>query len=257
MRHENRSLGVPRRPLVALSVACIVLATRVSAAQPMPAEPEAPPAVQPGPPPGEPDIADPPAADPMPPTGEPTPPPDPMPPATPDTSQPLGPAVVVVSKPPEDGAGSAGYARGFYIRSADGTFGLRLGLFSRIRYTYLDLDAVGARSFETAFAINRLRLRLSGHLLTEQLRYGVQVARLAGMPDRIVRQARSTLEALEAQSRAGQAQVDLFAAPPEPQAATLSALEQAVAAIEPDTLTPREALDALYRLKALLKDNAP
>ena len=45
--------------------------------------------------------------------------------------------------------------------------------------------------------------------------YGVQVARLAGMPDRIVRQARGTLEALEAQSRAGQAQVDLFAAPAE------------------------------------------
>jgi DNA mismatch repair protein MutS len=87
--------------------------------------------------------------------------------------------------------------------------------------------------------------------------YGVQVARLAGMPDRIVRQARGTLEALEAQSRAGQAQVDLFTAAPEPQGATLSALERALAAIEPDTLTPREALDALYRLKALQKDDAP
>jgi DNA mismatch repair protein MutS len=87
--------------------------------------------------------------------------------------------------------------------------------------------------------------------------YGVQVARLAGMPDRIVRQARSTLEALEAQSRAGQAQVDLFAVVPEPPAVTDSALAQALAAIEPDTLTPREALDALYRLKALQKDATP
>ena len=44
--------------------------------------------------------------------------------------------------------------------------------------------------------------------------YGVQVARLAGMPATLVRQARATLEALEAQQRAGDAQVDLFAAPP-------------------------------------------
>jgi DNA mismatch repair protein MutS len=87
--------------------------------------------------------------------------------------------------------------------------------------------------------------------------YGVQVARLAGMPDRIVRQARATLEALEAQSRAGQAQVDLFAAPAEAPRETSSAVDAALRAIEPDTLTPREALDALYRLKALQKDAAP
>ncbi|MCC7457461.1 MAG: DNA mismatch repair protein MutS [Nitrospira sp.] len=94
--------------------------------------------------------------------------------------------------------------------------------------------------------------------------YGVQVARLAGMPDRVVRQARHTLEALEAHSRAGQAQVDLFTAPPQvaaPDAAAadpqLLALAQALAAIEPDTLSPREALDALYRLKALQKDAHP
>jgi DNA mismatch repair protein MutS len=81
--------------------------------------------------------------------------------------------------------------------------------------------------------------------------YGVQVARLAGMPPALVRQARHTLEALEAQSRAGDAQVDLFAAPPSPVAAAPSASDEALAAINPDTLTPREALDALYRLKAL------
>jgi DNA mismatch repair protein MutS len=87
--------------------------------------------------------------------------------------------------------------------------------------------------------------------------YGVQVARLAGMPDRIVRQARATLEALEAHSRSGQAQVDLFAAPAAEAPDAPSALEQAVAQLQPDTLSPREALEALYRLKALQKDAAP
>ena len=82
--------------------------------------------------------------------------------------------------------------------------------------------------------------------------YGVQVARLAGMPAPLVRQARATLEALEAQQQAGQAQTDLFAAPPPPSAAAeASAIEAALAAVDPDTLTPREALEALYRLKAV------
>jgi len=81
--------------------------------------------------------------------------------------------------------------------------------------------------------------------------YGVQVARLAGMPASLVRQARATLEALEAQQRAGDAQVDLFAAPPEAAVAEPSPVDAALAAIDPDALTPREALDALYRLKTL------
>lgn len=81
--------------------------------------------------------------------------------------------------------------------------------------------------------------------------YGVQVARLAGMPPSLIRQARVTLEALEAQSRERDAQVDLFAAPPAAAPAAPSAVEEALARIEPDTLTPREALDALYRLKQL------
>jgi len=82
--------------------------------------------------------------------------------------------------------------------------------------------------------------------------YGVQVARLAGMPAALVRQARATLEALEAQQRAGDAQVDLFAAPPaETRAPEPSALDSALATLDPDALTPREALDALYRLKSL------
>jgi DNA mismatch repair protein MutS len=84
--------------------------------------------------------------------------------------------------------------------------------------------------------------------------YGVQVARLAGMPPALIRQARATLEALEAKAEAGHAQVDLFAAPPVPaHAPEPSAVEQALAALDPDTLAPREALDALYRLRALLR----
>jgi DNA mismatch repair protein MutS len=87
--------------------------------------------------------------------------------------------------------------------------------------------------------------------------YGVQVARLAGMPAPLIRQARAMLEALEAKAQAGQAQVDLFAPPPAPPAAEPSAVESALLAIDPDALTPREALDALYRLKTLhQKDNS-
>jgi len=86
--------------------------------------------------------------------------------------------------------------------------------------------------------------------------YGVQVAKLAGMPASLVRQARATLEALEAQQGSGQAQVDLFAAPAAQDAAAAGAgpsrAEAALAALDPDQLAPREALEALYRLKALL-----
>ena len=85
--------------------------------------------------------------------------------------------------------------------------------------------------------------------------YGVQVARLAGMPPTLIRQARATLEALEAKAQAGQAQVDLFAAPPEAARAEPSALAAALARLDPDALTPREALDALYRLKTLHQES--
>ena len=85
--------------------------------------------------------------------------------------------------------------------------------------------------------------------------YGVQVARLAGMPATLLRQAQATLEALQTQAELGSGQIDLFATPPAPPQPTApSLLDQALAAVEPDTLTPREALDALYRLKALLQD---
>ncbi|MFG6466730.1 DNA mismatch repair protein MutS [Roseateles sp. BYS87W] len=84
--------------------------------------------------------------------------------------------------------------------------------------------------------------------------YGVQVAKLAGMPASLVRQARATLEALEARQNAADDQFDLFAAPPAPPPASEpSPLVEALAAVDPDALSPREALDALYRLKAIAR----
>lgn len=81
--------------------------------------------------------------------------------------------------------------------------------------------------------------------------YGIQVARLAGMPAAVVNHARQALEALEAQQTHARAQVDLFAPPPVEEAPTISAVESALTAIDPDAMSPREALEALYSLKKL------
>ena len=82
--------------------------------------------------------------------------------------------------------------------------------------------------------------------------YGVQVARLAGMPAPVLQHARHALAALEAQADAGKAQVDLFAPPPSSPDSGPSAVEARLASIDPDALSPRDALDALYQLKKLL-----
>ncbi len=81
--------------------------------------------------------------------------------------------------------------------------------------------------------------------------YGIQVAKLAGMPASVLHHARHTLEALEARAGVDEPQVDLFAPPPEPEMTAPSPLESALAAIQPDSLSPREALEALYQLKRL------
>ena len=85
--------------------------------------------------------------------------------------------------------------------------------------------------------------------------WGVHVARLAGVPAPVVKRAGILLEKLEA--RDGRlteaASLPLFAAAPEPEAPPpQDPLREALAALTPDTLTPRDALDALYRLHALL-----
>ncbi len=81
--------------------------------------------------------------------------------------------------------------------------------------------------------------------------YGIQVARLAGMPAAVLHQAQHALGALESHASASQAQVDLFAVPPEAVLAQTSAVEAELSRIDPDSLSPREALDALYALKKL------
>ena len=83
--------------------------------------------------------------------------------------------------------------------------------------------------------------------------YGIQVARLAGMPAAVVNHARQALEALESQQEQSRQQVDLFTPAPQSEAPTPSAVEAAIAALDPDALSPREALDALYQLKMLGK----
>jgi DNA mismatch repair protein MutS len=81
--------------------------------------------------------------------------------------------------------------------------------------------------------------------------YGVQVARLAGMPTAVLNHAKHALAALETDAQASRAQVDLFAPPPESLDSGPSPLQAALNQLDPDSLTPREALDALYTLKKL------
>jgi DNA mismatch repair protein MutS len=86
--------------------------------------------------------------------------------------------------------------------------------------------------------------------------YGVQVAKLAGVPPAVVARARQVLDRLESETVAREdlAELPLFAAaaPATEAAAGPGPLEQALAAMDIDGMSPREALDALYRLKALL-----
>ncbi len=82
--------------------------------------------------------------------------------------------------------------------------------------------------------------------------YGIQVARLAGVPAGVVQHARHALAALEAQSEESRSQVDLFAPPPATLEVDAHPLQTALERIDPDTLSPREALEQLYTLKKLI-----
>ncbi len=79
--------------------------------------------------------------------------------------------------------------------------------------------------------------------------WGVHVAKLAGIPAATVRRAAGLLAALERGSATGP-DLPLFAALPAQDPAP-NRLYAALDALEPDRLSPREALDALYQLKAL------
>ncbi|WP_315787576.1 MULTISPECIES: DNA mismatch repair protein MutS [unclassified Bradyrhizobium] len=92
--------------------------------------------------------------------------------------------------------------------------------------------------------------------------YGIQVAKLAGLPPAVISRAKSVLAKLEAADRGQNARalvddLPLFAVPSraavEPtMSKETEELIAAVTALHPDEMTPREALDALYRLKAKL-----
>ncbi len=95
--------------------------------------------------------------------------------------------------------------------------------------------------------------------------YGIHVARLAGLPEAALQRAEEVLKALEQGEKADQLSrladdLPLFAAAPKPRAGALaasrsSAVDDALRDIHPDTLSPKDALDLVYRLKALLPGN--
>jgi DNA mismatch repair protein MutS len=91
--------------------------------------------------------------------------------------------------------------------------------------------------------------------------YGIAVAKLAGLPPKVVGRAKSVLAKLEAGRdatggiAAGLDDLPLFAAKVEPEHAA-DPLIEALDSIDPDSLSPREALDALYKLKRLAAEQA-
>jgi DNA mismatch repair protein MutS len=90
--------------------------------------------------------------------------------------------------------------------------------------------------------------------------YGVQVARLAGLPETVVARAKVVLEALEKGEREGQRKfviddLPLFNAipTPAPQKTAPSQVEARLKGIMPDDLSPKEALNLIYELRSLVK----
>ena len=92
--------------------------------------------------------------------------------------------------------------------------------------------------------------------------YGVQVAKLAGLPNAVVERARAILAELETTNRAGAALAKLddlplftYAPPPPPEPPKRDPLRDKLAEIDPDDLSPRQAQAALYTLKKMLKED--
>jgi DNA mismatch repair protein MutS len=89
--------------------------------------------------------------------------------------------------------------------------------------------------------------------------YGIQVAKLAGLPQSVIERAKLVLAKLEQEDRAkpkGFEDLPLFAAPYKPpqelQDSAFELVVAAVAALNPDEMSPRDAMEALYRLKGQL-----
>jgi DNA mismatch repair protein MutS len=89
--------------------------------------------------------------------------------------------------------------------------------------------------------------------------YGIHVGQLAGLPEAVIARAENVLAALEEGDQAGAVtrltdDLPLFAArskSPRSREPEISALEQELDAILPDELSPKEALDLIYKLKKL------
>ena len=80
--------------------------------------------------------------------------------------------------------------------------------------------------------------------------YGIQVAKLAGVPKPVIAQARKHLNRLENDAaRAASPQLGLFESPPVAQDPPPDELRELLAEINPDELSPREALEWIYRLR--------
>ena len=87
--------------------------------------------------------------------------------------------------------------------------------------------------------------------------YGVQVAKLAGLPPMVLERAKVVLEALERGEREGSSKqkaliddLPLFSAIPASTPAKSSLLEETIAKVQPDNLSPKEALELIYELKS-------
>jgi DNA mismatch repair protein MutS len=135
-----------------------------------------------------------------------------------------------------------------------------------------ELTALAGRLPELRLACMRVR-EWRGEVVFQHLvgdgaaerSWGVHVARLAGVPRPVLARAAQVLSALETRARAGGAdalaeELPLFAAPAPAtdtagSATSASALHAAVADMDPDSLSPREAHEVLYRLRALLAEH--
>ena len=85
--------------------------------------------------------------------------------------------------------------------------------------------------------------------------YGIQVAQLAGIPAAVVRSARRRLAQLEQQAAEHASQGDLFARPDDAvPSQPLDPILELLAPVEPDALSPKQALELIYRLKKLQGD---
>ena len=81
--------------------------------------------------------------------------------------------------------------------------------------------------------------------------YGIQVAQLAGVPAAVVRAAKKHLTKLEEDAAAHSPQRDLFSVPATQHNKEEHRLQEALRKLDPDALSPKEALELLYRLKRL------